>query len=154
MLDFSCIKNTWTSAKPMDFKKATPDPGVYECSVDRVTFGTKETKFGDRACVTWSFSALDEHKCTMFEFEHLAWLSDEKSCARFKGTMQLLGLNIPDDPCYLDQAFAPIIGAIVRVEVKQQGEYTNVYIRRLISKESTVEQDLSVFDKPIDDIPY
>ena len=157
MVDFSSIKTMWTSAKPMEFgKTATPDPGVYECSIDRVSFAMRETKFGDRACVTWNFSALDENKCTLFEFEKLDWLSDEKACARLKGNMRLLGISIPDDPCHLDQAFLQIVGAIVKIEVKKQGEYTNIYIKQVLSKPKpqTLDDELAVFDKPIDDIPY
>ena len=149
MVNFSMIQGVWANAKTMDFSKITPDPGVYSCSIYDVSAMACETKRGTLARVKWIFTII-EGDSQGAQFERADWLTDEKSCGRLKGSMKLLGLQIPDNPNDLDIALSPAVGMDVQIEVKRKGEFSNIYIRRVLSVQENQSDpdDLSVFDTP------
>lgn len=148
MVNFGLIQNAWSQAKPA-IGRIQPEPGFYTCSIYTCMPSVVDTKKGQMARVQWIFT-IKEGDLEGGQIERTDWLDGEKACSRLKGTMKILGLEIPDNPNDLDLALHRAQGMDVLLEVKKIDNYTNIYIRKVLATQTNVDpDDLSVFDAPV-----
>lgn len=147
MVNFGLIESAWAQSKPA-MGRIQPEPGFYKCSIYTCIPSVVDTKKGEMARVQWVFT-VKEGDLEGGQIERTDWLDGEKACSRLKGTMKILGLEIPDNPNDLDLALYKAQGMDVLIEVKKAADYTNIYIRKVLATQVKADpDDLTVFDAP------
>lgn len=132
MVDFGMIQGAWASSRPVEIGRIKPEPGTYKCTIRSAEPSVKDTRRGAMACVRWTFEIAEGDRAGCV-FERTDWLDGDKACARLKGNMKLLRLDIPESPNDLDMALSAASGADVVVDVTRSGEYTNIYIKGVLA---------------------
>lgn len=113
------------------------DDGTYQVRIDEATI--KESKTSKRLQVEWALAVLtgDAQGRTVKKFDGI---DDEESISWFKGGLERLEVECPDEILELGEVLESLQGTGAEITVKTRDEYQNIYFNEVIDIEDLEEE--------------
>lgn len=136
----SRLKGKWAEAKGKErtFSKSEVPDGIYLARIVEAEIGDSQSS-GRLQCA-WKFEITEGE----YEGEVLRkydGLETEDNFFYFQNSLQRLGFDLPDDPKEISKILAHIVTVkpSIKIKVKTNGEFTNIYINKLMEEIEPVD---------------
>ena len=128
------VDQLWGAAKPMESTGGEVPDGKYVVRVEKCV--RKSTKAGDKEMIAWDFVVTEgEHAGRhIFNNRVINPANPEQSMSFIKTDFDRIGLG---EESNLQDAIQKSLDRVIEVQVKTNGQYTNVYVNKLIGAGKT-----------------
>lgn len=130
------LQKLWKKAEVRKGATVLPD-GEYEAKVVEVTVAANKN---GKLAVHWTLEVVDGD-CKGSKLHKWDNLSTEDNLSFLKGTLEVAGVDMPDDIIDLPEAVQDAIGKIILVRATTKNDYQNVYFNEALGDAEDEEAD-------------
>jgi hypothetical protein len=140
--ELKMLQNTWEKSKSRTILEPIPD-GKYQAKI--VDNRLERSKSSNRLQVVTVLQITKGEKEGRMVYKY-SGLETENNISFLKTDLKAIGLGIPKNIVNISKTLEESIDKVINLEVKTNGEFTNIYFRKLDEEqveESIAEDDVS-----------